>query len=253
MKISKYPYLLIVCTFCLTSCSSDIEDGVSGLFSKVSSFFGTKNSNSEIKEDEKSYKVSNEDVLSEIYEVMYIENVDKKKDDFQKRINVLNQGGSIEGLYNGIVLDVSFVERSKKAAHPDAINFFADEMTLLIADLHKITDSQVKINKDEIRKTNLDLASGKNIFVLKKVLSEQIIKNMYANSYKEKLAGWYASQSVRLAGAGVELGEGARKWRNEKDEYIHYEWAMKVSEDRIHYEMLIRENKILNFKNKGQI
>jgi hypothetical protein len=225
----------------------------------------------------------NAEILHEIFLVVYMSEP-KDRANFGNWADTLNQGASLEGVYNGLVHSTEYRQlESSKAAPTGALRIFADELALIEKELPQPTQfdplssapikpelapppgppAEIDFTKPSPSPTEAEnlppkvLADkyakqfvGASIFVLKKVLGDEALKLVSQKTeYREKLAFWYSKWAVRMAGRNIDFGVPLR---NSTDESFHYKWALSSNEDRIKWEVLNRIHRILNDANRPQ-
>jgi hypothetical protein len=191
--------------------------------------------------------------------------------EFSGFLSLLEQGVSLEGIYNGITHSSNYRELELKGpASPGALKAFAREMLLFQSALLQPTAFSSSAALPLSKPVDLGATSGdvqefgrandpkicvsendfaavfakSSFFTLKRVLSDQAIQvfSFHAGE-REKLATWYSRWAGKLAESGVDFG---LEPRNRKDESFHYQWAMANSNDRVLWEVLNRINRVLN-------
>lgn len=159
-----------------------------------------------------------------------------KEEDLARWINVLEGGGSREGVYRGLVLDdvyaslESYDEPLSEKIVPWTIGFAKKYFALSY--------------KDEVlRKANL--------FFLKRIISEKMLEIMDAlESRPDDFRSWYALMSADLAGDFAPLfKEGIRL--NTTPE-VHYKWAQKAHLQHMKSEAIIKLHLVMNFLQDAQ-
>lgn len=200
--------------------------------------------------------------LKELFKVVLLRDL-RNQEEFDKFMNVMDQGGSYEGIYNGLVYSQEYKDKEKGVAPVSAVKAFADVMAQLKLDQKydplKIsapetndpldTDRLEPPQPTELERTSLigDFereAMALPLFTLKRKLGEEVIRTIeLKREYKEKFATWYGRFSVFLNKKDVDFGVPLR---NRKDEYYHYKWALDAEEDRLRWESLNRVHVLLN-------
>ena len=88
-----------------------------------------------------------------------------------------------------------------------------------------------------------------SFFTLKRVLGDEVLKVLDEMKSDPKLrAQWYATQVVRMMEYQVNFGLALR---NRPDFIFHRGWAETVSPDRLCWELLNREHRLLNQAQNG--
>ncbi len=204
---------------------------------------------------------ANSEIFHEMFVVVFMREP-KDRSEFGNWVDTLNQGASLEGVYNGLTHSEDYrrLEKTSPKASEKAVKAFREEITLLEIELSIPTQLE-----------NFGLAS---LFTLKRVLSDEALKVLAAKnnvnkaalavngavvpaanpssakneeSPRVKLAGWYSKWAVHMAQKNVDFGVALR---NKPDEAFHFKWATEVSEDQIVWEVLNRLHRILNEANK---
>lgn len=187
------------------------------------------------------------------------------EEEFVRLMNVLDQGGHYEGLYNGIVYSREYREKERGVAEVGAVKAYAKIMAQVILD-QKYDPLKIH-NKEEVKpdvppleeppppqptpqeRAELEELYEKEAIVLstytlKRRLGEEILKTIdLKKEYREKLAAWYGRFTFFLNKMGVDFGLSQR---NAQDEYYHYKWALEADLDRLKWECLNRIHKVLN-------
>jgi hypothetical protein len=165
-------------------------------------------------------------IVREMYEQIYAK---KATVSLFSWANVLNQGGSLEGVYHGMILSTEYTNREQGKANVAAVRFFAEEVALLK------NGSAGKI---------AEKAMNYPLFSLKRQLGELILTEVVAKKEDRiALANFYGTIAARWAAKGVDFG---LKERNNADEEFHKDWARKNSLGMIQWELLNRVHRIFN-------
>jgi hypothetical protein len=167
----------------------------------------------------------------------------KDKNAINGWVNVLAQGGSIEGIYHGFVLSTDYAELEKaKPAEIKVLRFFGNEMALL--DHPMAAENSAEVQEGAAKYIKESLAQHDTVFSLKRILGERLLKeSSLRKAETEKLAAWYASIVARWNKLDIPFG---LPQRNDKDEVFHFEWAKKNAFGMLQWELLNREHRILN-------
>jgi hypothetical protein len=82
----------------------------------------------------------NAEILQEVYRVVYLQ-VPKSTAEFGSLVDTLNQGASIEGIYNGLIhsADYRSLEKSHPGANASALQFFSEELARTELQMSSIT------------------------------------------------------------------------------------------------------------------
>ena len=188
-------------------------------------------------------------------------------DEFNRWMNVLDQGGSYEGIYNGVVNGAEYKDKETGAAPVGTIKVYADIMTLLAIDakydplklrsseaadketVEPLPQQATAEEKAALHQEFEQKALNKSAYALKREAGFEALRLMeLKKEYKEKFATWFGhfvlytnerAQKEGLASFGV-------NGRTQGDEYYHYQWALKNSEDRVRWEVLNRIHRLIN-------
>ena len=147
-------------------------------------------------------------------------------------LNVMNQGGTREGVYRGVVLEDRYtnLERKKFPINPKVLDF-----SLYFANHFLAQD----IKKSALRRSNF--------YTLKKVLVErslEVLDSFPTNN--DDLYNWYALFSSYLAKKYPQIW--LNKLRKNSDAKTHKSWAKNVPEQHIKSEVIIKMHKVFNFQ-----
>ncbi len=228
---------------------------------------------------------ANAELLQEVFRVVFVREP-KSPAEFGNWVDTLNQGASLEGVYNGFTHSSTYreLETSKKGAAPSAIQVFAEELALLeleLAEPTKFSDKDAqplvvlgqidlstpvtaeeryapfaKASAEPKKKSDASQLTGQyskiflssSLFTLKRVLGDEALKVIgEKRASKELLATWYSRFVVRIAARGVDFGVPLR---NNVFEKFHYDWAIENSEDRLSWEVLNRLHRAVNAANE---
>lgn len=159
-----------------------------------------------------------------------------KEEDLARWINVLEGGGSREGVYRGLVLDEvyasleSYDEQLSSKIVPWTIEFAKKYFALLY-------------KEDVLRRANL--------FFLKRTMSEKMLEIMDAlESNPADFRSWYALMSADMArDFGPIFKEGIRS--NPTPE-VHVKWAEKAHLQHIKSEAIIKLHLVMNSLQEAQ-
>lgn len=222
---------------------------------------------------------ANAELLAEMYHVVFHQKEIEDQSTFASLVSSLNQGASLEGIYRGLVMGSRYrvLESKAKAASPDAIKFFALEMSELQAGMKNPTkftkdtaklvpsidypegisdtgpdsltfgDTPPEISKKtakEIVEEMLQDFIGATPFTLKRVLADEALKKM--DEMKDspgEMAQWYASHVERMSGTNTDFG---LPQRNANDFDFHFRFAKTMAVDRVKWEVLNRYLRVIN-------
>lgn len=225
----------------------------------------------------------NAELLHEVYRVVF-DREPRDRAEFGNLVDSMNQGASVEGMYNGFTHSVDYrkLETTGPVASPAALKHFGDELALLELELPKPTEfdaseipnahpqdagdgtiSYGKVPQPGVNATPTPSGSpdastlsarytqqfvGTSIFTLKRVLGDEALRvAAFKKAYPEKLALWYSQWVTHMSTLGVDYGIALR---NRADEPFHYKWALTAGEDRIRWEILNRLHRVLNEANR---
>lgn len=186
-------------------------------------------------------------------------------EEFTRYLNVLEQGGHLEGIYNGLVYSDEYREREKgPGASVTALKIYSGIMARLMLDqkydiarpgkpeekpdVPKQVETPVPAPTEAERKALVAQIEAQDFalsaFALKRRLGEEVLKTIdLKREYREKLATWYGAFTAALNRMGVGFG---LEQRNNPNEYYHYKWALEADEDRLRWECLNRVHAVMN-------
>ena len=160
------------------------------------------------------------------------------QEEFARWLNVLDQGGSYEGIYNGLANGDEYRAKEKGVAPPQALRLYAQTMTELTI---------TKETEGDRKKMLADFAQkgvNKSLYTLKREVAQEALKAADGvREYKEKFATWYGRFAAVTNKLGVDFGAPDR---NSADELVHYRWALVHGEDPVKWEMLNRIHRLFN-------
>ena len=229
---------------------------------------------------------ANAEILNEMLTVVLMQEP-KDRSLFGNYVDSLNQGASLEGVYNGFSHSSYYRQLENKVlgATPAALDFFVSEMLALMKDekdAGPLTEDAgrplaVPVNPAEDEGYDIVKYPGaggtkpgaspapkgspteveirakfkySSIFTLKRALGDEALKVIAdKKSVAEDLANWYAKETLRLIDTQVDFGLALR---NKRDEKFHHDWAMSFSQDRLTWEVLNRLHRVLNAKQQSQ-
>lgn len=170
--------------------------------------------------------------IKEIFNVT--RNIQVKDEELSIFLNVLEQGGSREGVYRAIVNDEIYrsLEDYPQPAKEKLIQFILNLGQTYLATLY---------SEEGIKKVN--------IYTIKKIISEKTLEviDLIANN-SDDLFQWYALLSQELATNFPQVLTS--KVRSIKDPTFHYLWAKEVPFQHIKSEVLIKLHLVINELNK---
>ncbi len=188
---------------------------------------------------------ANAEILHEIFQVVFIREP-KDRADFGNWVDTLNQGASLEGVYNGLIHSADYrkMEVASPGASVEALRIFGEELALLEKEL-----PQPSANLSPILASNYSKQFiGSSVFTLKRLIGEEALKVVEVKSeYREKLALWYSKWVTHMIQRNVDFGVSLR---NKVDEPFHYKFVLDSSEDRVKWEILNRLHRVLNEADK---
>ncbi len=207
---------------------------------------------------------ANAETLREMLEVIFIQEP-KDRSEFGNWADTLNQGASLEGVYNGLTHSADYrkFEEANLGASVEALQVFTSELALLELELPEATQfdsvsdaplpggGQVQASKptlDTLVGQYSKQFVGASVFTLKRVICDEALKVIATKSqYREKLANWFARWAVHMGQRHVDFGIALR---NNSDEGFHFRWALQGTDDRIKWEVLNRLHRVLNGANR---
>lgn len=226
---------------------------------------------------------ANAEILREMLQVI-MDREPKDHAEFGNWVDTLNQGASLEGVYNGLTHSADY--RKMEVTHPgatiDALKLFGEELAYLEIELpvatqfdslsasplplsgaaEQVPQKVMEIDQVVVTEAKQDIRPlaekysktfvGASNFTLKRVLGDEALKVIAKKlEYREKLALWYSKWAVRTNQRGIDFGISLR---NKSDEAFHYKWVLDTvasgREDRIKWEVLNRLHRLLNEANK---
>jgi hypothetical protein len=196
-------------------------------------------------------------------EMMFVVFMKEPKDlaEFRSYQNVMEQGASLEGIYNGFThsSDYRTLESMNRGASAEALRDFGEELTALESALPEPTEFDASSAEPLARPVMPDgsedasppvarpkpkpvvlsaeeyskLFVGASIFTLKRVLGDEALKVIASKrDFPGKLALWYSKWVVRIAERHAKVDFGIPQ-RNKPDEAFHYDWAIGAPEDQL--------------------
>lgn len=211
-------------------------------------------------------------ILREMFAVV-LEREPRDKRMLEGYVVSLSQGASLEGVYNGLTHSSLYrdIETAAPVADPQAREVFFRELKALRSQMKSPTvfDLQsalplerpvdpgnfeepqraIVFNKKHQVPSMEKLFAHSSRFTLKRVLGDEALRLISELSTDRKiLADWYSNQVVRWSGLGVDFGMGLR---NKSDAQFHKDWALKVSQDQLIWEVLNRLHRLMAEKPKS--
>jgi hypothetical protein len=187
----------------------------------------------------------------------------------------LNQGGTLEGVFNGFAHSADFrqLETATPGTTPAALRAFAEELNAIESELPVrtaftresarplapvVAPDRIRPRAARARPAPAASASperwvtdyvttfaGASRFTLKRVLADEALKliDFKRSIAPETLAEWYGNWVARICGRGVDFG---LELRNKADAPFHRAWARTAAPDRLTWEVLNRLLRVIN-------
>lgn len=176
----------------------------------------------------------NSEILQEMIRVVRLEEPESAEF-FGGLVNSLNQGASVEGIYNGLIHNPLYrsKEETGALASARAVDFFIDQMFLF----------QKEALQHTKRSELIATFKSSTLFRLKRILGDEALKFMREFPDHTSLAYWYAGWAVSMCDYKINFG---LKQRNNPDLIFHREWALRSSRDSLDWEVLNRLHRGLN-------
>ncbi len=209
----------------------------------------------------------NGELFSEVFRTVFGKKI-KDKIFFGDWVDTMNQGGSLEGIYNALVHSNYYrsLEKTGKNAKPKSLRFFVEEMNWIqgqlnqpeyftkksalplpkfkLGNLVEKNEGVAIYPKKQDKKQLKNIFSDASVYVLKRVLADEVLKRVdEIKSNRKLLAKWFAHLAVRLNQGKVYFG---LELRQKMDVDFHRNWALQASEDLLKWEILNRYHRILN-------
>lgn len=180
--------------------------------------------------DEKAWQRYNLNFVKELYQ--NVRKSSPNRNDIAQWMNVLDQGGTQEGVYRAMVLDQSYA----------GLENFSNPVTQEVADF-----TLWYMDKFNDREYTPDKVEGVNFFSVKRIMTEHSLNTM--DGLRERDADdfyrWYAVFSGELArrypNAFVDELRSHEKMRR------HEAWAQKMPEQLVKSEMIIKLHLVFNY------
>lgn len=210
---------------------------------------------------------ANAELLREVWVVVFRREI-ADPGFFGSYVDSMNQGASLEGIYNGFTHSSIYreFEEESKGSTPRARQVFAELMEKIQAELPEPTYFNSASALPLARAVDPEVVSGAvpmapvakrltapeflvifqraSFYTLKRVLGEETLKLIRAKRQSpEGLAAWYGKWAAEQAARQIDFG---LPLRNRADVAFHTGWAKSVSEDRVIWEVLNRMHRILN-------
>lgn len=154
-----------------------------------------------------------------------------KDEDLANWLNTLDQGGSREGVYQGLVLDEVYAALENMEEKPSK----------------RLLDFAQKFSEKYLNQTfkpgSLDQL---NLYSLKRIFTEKALDLMeyYETNDLDSLYRWYANFSAEVAAEHSELLKS--QIRQDPNAMVHYEWAKSMPVQHIKSEYIIKMHTVMN-------
>jgi hypothetical protein len=231
---------------------------------------------------------ANAEIFHEIFQCIFMREP-KDRSEFGNWVDTLNQGASLEGVYNGLTHSSEYrkLEALHTGASAEAVRVFAEELAWLESELPiptqfdstsasplPVIGNPDAVDGQEIsfpqKLANPNLASpgpspkvdlkvlaegylrqfiGASIFTLKRVLGEEALRVVAAKSQYKEKLAIWYSRWVVRIAQQRKVDFGI-PLRNKPDEAFHFKWVVEGNEDRVKWEVLNRLHRILNEANR---
>jgi len=229
-----------------------------------------------------SFSIAHQELVAEVYRVVFFK--DPSQVQLLDWVNALDQGASLEGLYNGFTHSSEYrdLETQAKPASLEVLKRFNVILTELEKELPIPTifdatwarplkmilppgpqDAQNEgdepaalplsdggLSQRAVREKGIQdftkIFEGASLFTLKRVLGDEALKVVAIEKQdRQKLASWYSKWVLQMVIWKTDFG---LELRNRSDESFHYRWVLGASEDRVKWEILNRIHRVLNAK-----
>ena len=221
---------------------------------------------------------ANTELLYEMFTVVFLREPGNKVE-FGDFVNVLNQGASLEGLFNGFSHSAFYrrlEEDPSTHASPGTLKVFSRELleleraqleprhfvkvdglplaratepsTLEAAPTPTSTSAVTQTETASIPQTVDEyqiLFSSSSFYTLKRILSDEFLRLVDARTQKDSgaLKEWMAHWCVRMSDAHVDFGVASRA---STDIDFHRRWIEKTPPDRMKWEGINRLQRLIN-------
>lgn len=180
-------------------------------------------------EQKRSYRLA---FIQELYFVVYGAEASKEK--LASMLNVLEKGGSREGIYRSLVLNNEYASLE---------DFDESPSEKLIKETEQIAGKFLG------KRFDVNAMKQLNLFSIKKLMTEKLLEVMDAfPSDGKDLRSWYAVYSSDLAKAYKQIWQGPIRGVVEREP--HFRWAGSVPLQHIKSEVIIKTHKLMNFLQK---
>ncbi|PIP89870.1 MAG: hypothetical protein COW01_06385 [Bdellovibrionales bacterium CG12_big_fil_rev_8_21_14_0_65_38_15] len=187
-----------------------------------------------VKEYQGTVKFKNEEL--ERYNNYFIQELfravrrrDANSNEISQWMNVLQQGGTREGVYRGLVLDQTYAGLEN---YPMPVNDTLVKFTSRFLDVYTG------------KKYELEKLMGFNFFALKRNVTERALEVLDAMPSQQARADWYAVLSAELAKDYPQAFDN--KTRTNTSAEAHQNWANSYSTQYLKSEVIIKLHKIFN-------
>ncbi len=227
----------------------------------------------------------NSELLSELMRVVILDS-SPEKSMFGSFLENLNQGASLEGIYNGVTRSDFYrkLEISNAGSQSITLRVFGEELFRLEEALpvptqfepsstqplplpqHPGSNNGVAPPPETIVFGGAEGAEpgaaakvwsaqdyskyfvGTSFFTLKRVLGDEALKVVRSKSFDKKvLAEWYGQWVAKAMVHGVDFGMDLR---NKPEAKYHTDWALSADGEALKWEVLNRVHRILNYFEK---
>lgn len=173
----------------------------------------------------RSYRVA---FIEELYSA--VSGSEATKEELTSMLNVLERGGSREGVYRSIVLSGTYANLESYQESPN----------------DKLLDFTARVASKYLNKTfNKEVMAQLNLYGIKKIMTEKMLEVMDSFSPDGKdLRSWYAVFSSDLAKEFSGIWTG--KIRGVTSREPHYKWAGSVPFQHVKSEVIIKIHKVMN-------
>jgi hypothetical protein len=222
---------------------------------------------------------ANAELLSEMIQVVL--GAKPQPQEFAGLLDSLEQGASLEGVYNGLIhsaryreLESSVADAPGGAVRAETLSRFVAEMLELQLAMKEPTrwtpEAAQPLARMELDPAAPDVpktfapppSSGRGAlteaqlrelfqyasrFTLKRVIGDEALRLLTEKrTDSEGRARWYGEWVVGISRRGGDFGLAQRSARSSDDASFHSQWAQEASEDRIVWEVLNRLHRVLN-------
>ena len=171
------------------------------------------------------------------YEVAYLKELFQatrrapaREEDLAKWLNVLEGGGTREGVYRGVVLDDVYASLENYEEQPSA---------------KLLTWTQAFTKKYLALAFSEEALKQGNLFFIKRVVTEKVLEMLDALETKpEDFRTWYAVMSSQLATEFPNIWKGSI--RANPDAQVHLNWAKKAHLQHIKSDAVIKLQTVMN-------